>query len=120
MFDIGFWELVVVGVVALLVVGPERLPRLATQAGLWFGKLQRFIRRTRIEIENELHQYEIQQAIREQQRKFEELKQLVDETGREITRQLDSPPGKAEAEKPEKETVPGKSAASDAPPDAGP
>ncbi len=37
MFDIGFLELVVVAVVALLVVGPERLPRLARTAGLWRG-----------------------------------------------------------------------------------
>ena len=38
MFDIGFLELVVVGVVALLVVGPERLPKLARTAGLWMGR----------------------------------------------------------------------------------
>lgn len=93
MFDIGFWELVVIGVVALLVVGPERLPRLAAEAGMWFGKLQRFIRKTRTDIENELHQYEIQQAIREHERKFQELKQLVDETSREVTGQLESPSG---------------------------
>lgn len=119
MFDIGFWELVLVGIVALLVVGPQRLPKLAAEAGMWFGKLQRFIRKTRIDIENELHQYEIQQAIREQQRKFQELKQLVDETGREIAGQLDSPPAEKTAES-EKSFPPGENAPSDKPPDAGP
>lgn len=91
MFDIGFWELVLVAIVALLVAGPERLPKLAAEAGMWFGRLQRFVRKTRLDIENELHQYEIQQAIREQQRKFEELKQLVDETGREMNESLKTP-----------------------------
>ena len=92
MFDIGFWELVLIAIVALLVVGPERLPKLAAEAGMWFGKLQRFIRKTRADIESELHQYEIQQAIREQRRKFEEIKQLADETAREVTESLETPP----------------------------
>jgi len=54
MFDIGFWELMVVAIVALLVVGPERLPGLAHDAGLWIGKIRRFINHTRREIESEL------------------------------------------------------------------
>lgn len=55
MFDIGFWELMVVGIVVLLVVGPERLPGLAHDAGLWVGKIRRFINHTKREIESELH-----------------------------------------------------------------
>jgi len=54
MFDIGFWELMVVAVVVLMVVGPERLPGLAHDAGLWIGKARRFINHTRREIESEL------------------------------------------------------------------
>lgn len=54
MFDIGFWELVVVAIVALLVVGPERLPDLARDAGMWMGKIRRFINHTRRELESEL------------------------------------------------------------------
>jgi sec-independent protein translocase protein TatB len=109
MFDIGFWELVMVAIVALLVAGPNRLPKLAAEAGMWFGKLQRFIRKTRMDIENELHQYEIQQAIREQQRKLEEFKQLVDKTGREMNESVKTP----SVENQNKETPPGKSIASD-------
>lgn len=115
MFDIGFWELVLVAIVALLVVGPERLPKLAAEAGMWFGKLQRFIRKTRIDIENELHQHEIQRAIREQQRKFEELKHIVDETGREMTESLESPPSEVQ----KKEIASGESVSSDMPHDSG-
>lgn len=54
MFDIGFWELMVVGVVVLLAVGPERLPDLARDTGLWVGKIRRFINHTKREIESEL------------------------------------------------------------------
>ena len=43
MFDIGFWELAMLGVIALLVIGPERLPKAARVAGLWFGKIRGFV-----------------------------------------------------------------------------
>lgn len=54
MFDIGFWELVLITTVALLVVGPERLPGVARETGKWIGKLKRFIYHARREIEREL------------------------------------------------------------------
>lgn len=55
MFDIGFWELMVVAIVALLVVGPDRLPDLARDAGRWMARLKRFIHNTKREIESGLH-----------------------------------------------------------------
>ena len=54
MFDISFWELVVVAVVALLVAGPERLPGLIREAARWFGAIRRFVMQTKVEIEREL------------------------------------------------------------------
>ncbi len=48
MFDIGFWELSLLALVALLVVGPERLPKLARTAGLWLGKGRRLINSVRV------------------------------------------------------------------------
>ncbi len=54
MFDIGFWELVLIGVVALLVVGPERLPKLARTAGLWIGRGRRMLSSVKAEIDREL------------------------------------------------------------------
>ena len=54
MFDIGFWELVIIAIVALLVIGPERLPSSAREAGKWLGRLRRFINNTRLELEREL------------------------------------------------------------------
>lgn len=43
MFDIGFSEMMVIGVVALLVIGPKQLPTVAKQAGQWIGKLRRYV-----------------------------------------------------------------------------
>ena len=53
MFDIGFWELAVIGIVALLVVGPERMPSMIRTAGQWAGRIQRLARELRTEIERE-------------------------------------------------------------------
>ena len=54
MFDIGFWELAVLAIVALLVVGPERLPQLVRDGGRWVRAVRRFVTETRYEIEREL------------------------------------------------------------------
>jgi len=54
MFDIGFWELALIMVVALMVIGPERLPGLARTAGLWAGKAQAMIRSVKMDIDREL------------------------------------------------------------------
>jgi len=54
MFDIGFWELVVIAVVALLVVGPERLPQLVRDLGRWLRAARRLVAEARAEIEREL------------------------------------------------------------------
>jgi len=66
MFEIGFWELVMVGVVALLVVGPERLPGLARTAGLWLGKARRMLADVKAEVDRELQLDELKQSLRQQ------------------------------------------------------
>ncbi|NBS94035.1 MAG: twin-arginine translocase subunit TatB, partial [Betaproteobacteria bacterium] len=60
MFDIGFGELVVIGVVALLVLGPERLPRVARDVGRWIGRARRYVERMREEIDREVELTELQ------------------------------------------------------------
>ncbi len=54
MFDVGFWELTIIAIVALLVVGPEKLPELVRDAGKWLGAIRRYVRNTKREIELEL------------------------------------------------------------------
>jgi sec-independent protein translocase protein TatB len=100
MFDIGFWELMTVAIVALLVVGPERLPQLARDAGRWVRAIRRFINQTRYEIEREL---EID-ADKELERKIGELGRLsrfapdLNEPG-ETHKGKDQAPGKDEESK---------------------
>lgn len=63
MFDIGFWELLLIAFVALVVVGPERLPKLVRIAGLWIGRANASIQSIRNEISQELRAEELKQSL---------------------------------------------------------
>ncbi len=65
MFEVGFSELCMVGLVTLLVVGPERLPKIARTVGFWLGKTRRIIENAKTEIQSELQAEEIRQLLRE-------------------------------------------------------
>ena len=54
MFDVGFWELIIIAIVSLLVAGPEKLPGMVRDASKVFNSLRRFITQTKFEIEQEL------------------------------------------------------------------
>jgi Tat protein translocase TatB subunit len=54
MFDIGFWELVIIALVALIIIGPEHLPKFAQDAGRLLRKLRHFIQNAKREVEKEL------------------------------------------------------------------
>jgi len=54
MFDIGFTELIVIGVVALIVIGPERLPKVARTAGLLYARMQRYVSSVKSDISHEM------------------------------------------------------------------
>lgn len=77
MFDIGFPELLLVSVVALLVLGPERLPEALRTLGLWLGRMRRSFSRVKVEIEREIGMDEIRrqlhnEAIMEQMKQIEQ------------------------------------------------
>jgi sec-independent protein translocase protein TatB len=59
MFDIGFSELMVIGVIALVVIGPERLPKVARTAGHLFGRLQRYVTQVKSDISREMELAEL-------------------------------------------------------------
>jgi len=63
LFDIGFWELGVIGLVALMVIGPERLPAVARTAGLWVGRLRRMAGGFREDLERELRSEELKRSL---------------------------------------------------------
>ena len=79
MFDIGFWELTLIGIIALLVIGPERLPRVARTAGLWFGKARYFISNVKADIDKELKADELKRIMAEQS-KSSGMHEFLDET----------------------------------------
>ena len=65
MFDIGFSEIVVIAVVALIVIGPERLPRTARMLGHLFGRLQRYVNEVKADINREMELDELRRLQRE-------------------------------------------------------
>ncbi|MBB3230039.1 Sec-independent protein translocase protein TatB [Halomonas stenophila] len=72
MFDIGFLELLIIGVVGLLVLGPERLPKAARTLGLWIGRIKRTVSGMQREISAQLEAEELRQKLDEQQKKLDE------------------------------------------------
>ena len=97
MFDFGFWELAIVMVVALLVVGPERLPALAGQVGKWVGKAKRMIASVRSDIESEIKAAELKEILEKQQGEIGELKEMLKGTKDEIGKELDLDDSNSEA-----------------------
>ena len=79
MFDIGFSELVMIGLVSLLVIGPERLPKVARIAGFWIGKSRAMMASVKAEIKQELQEEEIRQILKDQV-KLEEFHAAINET----------------------------------------
>ena len=85
MFDVGFSELLMIAVVALLVLGPERLPRAARMAGLWARRARAQWHSIRAELESEM-------AADDLRRSMAEAENAVRETTREVTAL--TPPGR--------------------------
>lgn len=74
MFDIGFTELLLIGVVALVVIGPERLPKVARTAGQWLGKLNRYVSQVKQDIDRDMRLEELrkmQQDMKDSAQKYE-------------------------------------------------
>jgi sec-independent protein translocase protein TatB len=77
MFDIGFSEILVIAVVALVVIGPERLPKTARTLGLLFGRLQRYVNEVKADINREMELDELRRLQREMQGAAHEFEQSV-------------------------------------------
>nr|WP_298142067.1 Sec-independent protein translocase protein TatB [uncultured Pseudomonas sp.] len=67
MFDIGFTELLLIGVVALVVLGPDRLPGAVRTAGLWIGRIKRSFSAIKAEVEREIGADEIRRQLHNEQ-----------------------------------------------------
>ena len=71
MFDIGFWEICLIGIIALIVIGPEKLPRVARVAGMWIGKFRGMVRTVKHDIDEQLRLEELRQSMQNQQNNAE-------------------------------------------------
>ncbi|WP_417598693.1 Sec-independent protein translocase protein TatB [Oceanospirillum sp.] len=80
MFDIGFFELIVIGILALLVLGPERLPKAARTAGMWIGRIKQGLSSIQQEVNQQLHMEEMQKQLEENRRKLEETLRKQEQT----------------------------------------
>ena len=81
MFDIGFFELLLFGVIALIVLGPEKLPQAARTAGQWYAKLRRTVSTLQSEIEAELDLAETRQQM---QNELAKIRQTESDMKREL------------------------------------
>lgn len=80
MFDVGFWELTIIALVALIVIGPERLPKVARTAGLWLGRGRRFVANVKADIDKEIKAEELREVIEKQAALANPLHEIVEET----------------------------------------
>jgi sec-independent protein translocase protein TatB len=102
MFDVGFSELIVIAIVALVVIGPERLPKVARTVGHLLGRMQRYVNDVKADISREMQldelkklQAEVKDSARSFERsmssEFQELQKAVDPTAAPVDPGL-SPP----------------------------
>ncbi|MCW8831129.1 MAG: Sec-independent protein translocase protein TatB [Gammaproteobacteria bacterium] len=80
MFDVGFWEILLILILALVVIGPERLPGAARTLGLWIGKGRRYIEGVKNEVEQEFDISEFKRVIHNQEIQLNELQQKVNQS----------------------------------------
>ena len=84
MFDIGFFELVLIGVVALLVIGPERLPMVARKGGMWAGRARRFVSSVKRDIDKEIQAEECKRLLDERNLK-NPVHEIIEDTRKEFS-----------------------------------
>lgn len=80
MFDIGFAELIIIGVVALVVIGPERLPETIRTVSAWVNRLRRSFNDIKREVQQELHNDGVMQDLRKVQKDLREGTDAIRET----------------------------------------
>ena len=88
MFDFSVWELVVIGGVALVVIGPERLPRVARTAGHLLGRFQRYVAEVKADINREIELAELKKLQTTVQDAAREVEQSMKEGMNEAERQV--------------------------------
>jgi sec-independent protein translocase protein TatB len=83
MFEVGFSEICMVALVALLVIGPEKLPKVARMAGFWVAKSKRMLASVKQEINEEFQAEELRQSLKNQTG-INEFQKILDETSKDL------------------------------------
>lgn len=86
MFDIAFSEIVVIAVVALIVIGPERLPKVARTLGHMFGRLQRYVNEVKADINREMELDELRKLKSEVQSAASEFESSINKAAQDAER----------------------------------
>ena len=123
MFDIGFSEIVVIAVVALIVIGPERLPKTARTLGHLFGRLQRYVADVKADINREMQLDELKKLQQEVRQAANEIETSVNSVARDVesgVRNVGSELNAAASQSPEVDQKDGEGAAPLPPPTAQP
>lgn len=100
MFEIGFSELMLVGIVALLVFGPDKLPGLARNVGLWTGRIKRMIGSVQQDVQRELAKADELTRLLEEQKQIVERHLILDDSKATVPvtgKSADALPGPAPA-----------------------
>ena len=78
MFDFGFWELALVLIISLIILGPERLPVFASQLGSLIKKIKDFAHSVKSNIESESRMYDLKKIIEKQKEELSEFEDTID------------------------------------------
>ncbi|MCQ9618119.1 Sec-independent protein translocase protein TatB [Paenalcaligenes niemegkensis] len=89
MFDISFSELLLIGIVALIVLGPERLPKVARTVGHLFGRAQRYVSEVKTDIEREINLEEVKSIKNQVKDAAESVRESVNTTTKQISDPLE-------------------------------
>lgn len=97
MFDFGFSELVLIAIVTLIVVGPERLPKVARTAGHLLGRLQRYVSDVKSDIQREMQLEELKKLQQQVEQQARELESSIQSEVKGVRQELGSTAAEAEA-----------------------
>lgn len=83
--EFGFWELALIMLVALLIVGPRRLPRLAADVGAWIGRVKKIAQRFKADVAYELNASELEKTIGEPRQEIDRIHKEARKAGGQVS-----------------------------------
>jgi len=91
MFDVSFSELLLIALVALIVLGPQRLPEVARTAGQWLGKLRRFVSDVKQDLDREMNQSELAE-LRKLKAELDDTRRVMEDASQRLLQDVNPVP----------------------------